>query len=544
VSGLTKAGRAARRAAGFVLASCLACAPVLLAQTARAPDVDGVETAPVTLDGRVLFKIPGLPTSPAAERAAGISERIAHVAADPSIGSDDVRVLDESGFSALQAGDTRLLAVTARDAELVGASAAAIAQFCRGQIAAGIRSFRDERQPGALLRSGARALVATAIFLAMLWLVHRVLAWFTPKIGAYWHSRFEKLPDQTLRLVRQQRIDALILPLLRLVRLLIWLLLAVPFIQYTFNLFPWTRSISQNLGAILLSPVQTMSLGIVQFIPNFVFLLVLFVVVRVALRLVRAAFDGIEHGTLTIQNFDPEWAQPTFRIARVLIVAFAIVVGYPYLPGSGSDAFKGVSLFLGLVFSLASSSALANIIAGYSLTYRRAFRVGDVIRIGDDFGIVTTIRLQVTHVRTMKNEEVIIPNSTVLTSNVVNYSRLAGDRGLILHAEVGIGYETPWRQVEAMLLEAAGRTDGLKREPPPFVLQKKLGDFAVTYEINVYCDAPQRQAVLYNSLYQNILDVFNEHSVQIMTPAYEGDPPEPKVVPKDEWFRAPARESK
>jgi small-conductance mechanosensitive channel len=188
-----------------------------------------------------------------------------------------------------------------------------------------------------------------------------------------------------------------------------------------------------------------------------------------------------------------------------------------------------------------SSATIANLIAGYTMTYRRAFRVGDRIKIGDTMGDVTEMRLQVTHLKTIKNEEVIVPNSTILNSEVVNYSSLARRGGLILHTRVGIGYETPWRQVEAMLLQAAARTPGLMTEPPPFIRQQALGDFAITYELNVYTDDAQAMNQIYTGLHRNILDVFNEYGVQIMTPAYEGDPERPKVVPKDQWFSAPAK---
>jgi small-conductance mechanosensitive channel len=226
---------------------------------------------------------------------------------------------------------------------------------------------------------------------------------------------------------------------------------------------------------------------------------------------------------------------------RFGIVAFALVVAYPYIPGSGSDAFKGISIFIGILFSLGSSSAIANIIAGYMLSYRRAFKVNDRVRIGDVTGDVTEVRVQVTHLRTVKNEEVIVPNSSILNNEIVNYSSYARREGLILHTEVGIGYETPWRQVEGMLLLAAERTGGLLRTPPPFVRQTKLGDFAVTYELNAYCADAQQMGPLYTEMHRSILDVFNEYGVQIMTPAYEGDPPEPKIVPKEAWFAKPSR---
>ena len=175
------------------------------------------------------------------------------------------------------------------------------------------------------------------------------------------------------------------------------------------------------------------------------------------------------------------------------------------------------------------------------MTYRRAFRVGDRIKVGDIVGEVTEVRLQVTHVRSLKNEDVVIPNSVILNSAVVNYSTLAASQGLVLHTTVGIGYETPWRQVEAMLLMAAGRTPRLLKEPPPYVLQKSLGDFAVNYELNACTDRPGEMNAIYTELHRNILDVFNEYGVAIMTPAYEGDPEQPKLVPKDRWYAEPAR---
>jgi small-conductance mechanosensitive channel len=175
------------------------------------------------------------------------------------------------------------------------------------------------------------------------------------------------------------------------------------------------------------------------------------------------------------------------------------------------------------------------------LSYRRAFRVNDRVKIGDVTGDVTEVRVQVTHLKTVKNEEVIVPNSTILNNEVINYSSHARREGLILHTEVGIGYETPWRQVEGMLLLAAERTKGLLKSPPPFVRQTKLGDFAVTYELNAYCADALQMGILYTEMHRNILDVFNEYGVQIMTPAYEGDPEIPKVVPKEQWYTEPAR---
>jgi small-conductance mechanosensitive channel len=292
------------------------------------------------------------------------------------------------------------------------------------------------------------------------------------------------------------------------------------------------------------APLETIGQGFLANIPSLVFLAVLFVLIRFALKVIRLFFEAVSRGTVVLSGFDPEWGQPTYKIVRVVIVAFALVVAYPYIPGSESDAFKGVSLFLGIVFSLGSSTAISNIIAGYMMTYRRAFKAGDRIRIGDIVGDVIEVRLQVTHLRSVKNEEIVVPNSQILSTDVLNYSSLARTDGLILHTEVGIGYETPWRQVDAMLIAAAERTSGLLTEPRPFVLLKKLGDFAVMYELNVYCQEARAMNALYTALHRNILDVFNEYGVQIMTPAYEEDPEEPKVVPRARWFAEPASDSR
>ena len=311
--------------------------------------------------------------------------------------------------------------------------------------------------------------------------------------------------------------------------------------DYVLSLFPWSRSVALGGVELLIDPLRTIWNGVINATPGLIFIAILVVVTRYVLRLIRLFFSGIAYGTIRPAGFDQDWAWPTYRLLRFAVIAFALVIAYPYIPGSNSEAFKGVSIFIGVLMSLGASSMVANSLAGYTLIYRRAFRPGDRIKVGDTVGDVVAMRQQVTHLRTPKNEEVTIPSSTILNSHVVNYSALAREGGLILHTTVGIGYETSWRQVEAMLIDAANRTEGLLREPSPFVLQKNLGDFCVTYEINAYCDRPQHMEQLYSSLHRNILDVFNEHGVQIMTPNYVADSEQPKVVPKEQWYPAPAK---
>ena len=354
-------------------------------------------------------------------------------------------------------------------------------------------------------------------------------------------SRIRKLEAKSMRIVQAEQVWRVVSGLFKLVKLLLILAVIYGFMTMVLNLFPWTRYYSTTLLQLILDPLVAMGNGIISYLPSLFFLLMLYFVTRYLLKMMYSFFDAVNRQNLRFATFDAEWAWPTYRIIRVIVVIFAIVIAYPYIPGSDSAAFKGISLFLGVLLSLGSSSFISNIIAGYTMTYRRAFRVGDRVRIGNTVGTVSDVRLMVTNLLSLKHENIVIPNSTILNSEVINYSTLAKEEGLILHTSVGIGYEVPWRQVEAMLLEAAFRTDGIRKKPEPYILQTALTDFAVTYELNAYCKDEKRMAMLYSDLHRNIQDVFNEHDVQIMTPNYVADTPEPKVVPPEQWYAEPAK---
>jgi len=538
------------RALAFVLGTvCLSAAPAV-AQGPPAPPAAGATgpeaeiahvTAPVVLDGETLFRVRGTTTYPAAERARLIAGRIEEVARTASIAPETVQAVPGEQFVNVTAGDRFLVAVTEADAKTEALDGRLLARVYAERIQQAIRAYRQAREPQVLLRGARRALGATVLLLAAvlaLWWAFRELE---SRLRRRYEERIQSVQIQSFEILRAQRLRTAFRAVVRVARAVTAAVFIYLWLQFVLGSFPLTRPLAARLLSLVLEPLSRLGSGLLAQLPDLAFLLVLYLVTRWLLGLVRLFFEAVAKGHVTLSSFEPEWALPTYRIVRIAVVAFALVVAYPYIPGSRSAAFQSISIFLGVMFSIGSSSFIANIIAGYSMTYRRAFRVGDRIQVGEVFGDVSEVRLQVTHVRSVKNEEIVVPNSSLLNSNVVNYSALARTRGLILHTTVGIGYETPWRQVEAMLLLAAERTAGLLREPAPFVLQKSLGDFCVVYEINVYCNAPAEMAALYTRLHQNILDVFNEYGVQIMTPAYEGDPEQPKVVPRDQWWSAPAR---
>jgi len=511
------------------------------AHAADEPPAPAVTTAPVVLDGTELFRVRGALALPAAERAQAISARIAAFAADRSLATSQLRITEAADRSVVRVGDQALITVVDADAELEALSRQQVAELHQKRIAEAVGRYRHDRSPATLLRATVSAVVATLLLALLAFGARRGFARLDAIAEGRYQARVERFRAETRKIVQAERLRTAIRGVFSTASVLVQLALVLVYLEYVLGLWPWTRAAAERVLVLVVDPLRTMGVAVLGSIPGLVFIAILVIVIRYLLKVAHLFFSGIAAGSVTLANFDRDWAWPTYRIVRFLTIAFAVVVAYPHIPGSDSAAFKGLSVFLGIIFSLGSTSVIANLMAGYSLVYRRAFKVGDRVRIGEHVGDVTAMRLQVTHLRSLKNEEVVIPNSIVLNCSTVNYSTLAADHGLILHATVGIGYETPWRQVEAMLIEAARRTPELRHEPPPFVHQKSLGDFSVVYEINAYCDLPHQAERLYTALHQNILDVFNEHGVQIMTPAYEGDPEQPKVVARKDWYLSPAK---
>ena len=509
-------------------------------QIAALENAQTVVTAPVEIDGNVLFRVRGVTSLPADQRAAGIRSRIEALARNPSFKTENLKTVDSGGYLSIMAGDVRVMALADADAQLEQVSLADLGRAGVDRIRDAIVQYRAERTTNSLLRAGVHALIATVVFTV----AFVVLTWIAGKLELLLLRRLEgrihSFGIQSFEIVRADRVIRILNALQRTFRLVVQFAFVVAYLSYVLRLFPFTRSTGNRLFELLAVPLVATGRDFLAAIPSLLFLTLLFIVTRFFLKLLRLFFDAVDRGTVRLDNFEQEWAEPTYKIVRLVVIALVAIIAYPYIPGSDSAAFMGVSVFLGVLLSLGSSSAIANIIAGYTMIYRRAFRVGDRVKVGDTIGDVIEMRLQGTHVRTLKNEEVVIPSSQILNSHVVNYSSLGTKQGLILHTTVGIGYETPWRQVEAMLLLAASRTEGVEKEPAAFVHQTSLGDFAVNYELNAYTRAVPAMLEVYTSLHRNVLDVFNEYEVPIMTPAYVADPRDAKIVPKDRWNAPPA----
>ena len=450
-----------------------------------------VPTAPVLLDGEVLFQVRGISAYPAEERAEIISERIEVFAADHTRSIASLRIAEKDEYTAIFSDKHVLMNVLDIDGRLEGGiERHLLAKVYLKKITEMVKAYRVERKTPRLLLHSLYALAATGLLMFGWWGLRWIFNRFDAAIGQRFKDRVKDVTIQKVHILQSHQLWSIFRGTLKIIQLFLLLVLLYAYLNFVFRLFPWTGYLGKPLIRLVLDPLQTIAKGLVGFIPDLFFLGIIFTLFYYLLKFAKLFFANLAEGRVRFQGFDQEWAWPTYRIFRFLIIAFGVVMAYPHIPGSSTDAFKGISIFLGVLLSLGSTSVISNILAGYSLAYRRAFRVGDRVKINEHVGDVIERRLLVTHLRSLKNEEIIMPNSEILNNPVINYSSLAKQQGLILHTTVGIGYETPWRQVEAILMEAADRTPGLMKEPLPFVLQQFLGDFCVTYELNVYCHQP------------------------------------------------------
>ena len=506
-----------------VLARQLSGITAASAQTPQSQDVEaqGDRAVPVLVGGEpVIWVTVGVGPYTPQLRADRIGERLLAAIRDRSLRDPTVTVTENEGSSELRVGSRLLMVVTQPDARSLGASRAVVAENYAREFESVIRAERLRYAPATLIRSGVFGLLATLVLAILLWLIRRLARAIQHAVDGWRARRPGALRLQQAEIISADRVGRALERAIRFTRLVLVVLAIDLYLTYVLGLFPWTRAVSARLLDYVVSPIGMTVAAVVGYLPNLLFVVVIATIIYWAIRLVGLLFQQIEQGRIVFANFPAEWAAPTNKIARLLLIAFGVVVAFPYLPAHDSPAFAGVSVFIGVLVSLASSSALSNMIAGIVLTYTGAFRLGDRVKVGDSFGDIIDASLLATRVRTIKNEDITIPNSVVLGSSVINYSRGAGTLGLILHTSVTIGYDAPWRTVHDLLIGAALGTPGVLAEPRPFVWQTALNDFYVTYEINAYTRSPRDMIDIYAALHARIQDEFYAAGVEIMSPHY------------------------
>lgn len=459
------------------------------------------------------------PYSPS-ERAKSISRKLEYLVNENLFDEKALKVHSGTESDDIMHGETILTSLTNRDAFWMNESRNKVANKYLNKISSSISTYKKNTSLLSNILRVIKLLFVLLLFYfgvkymnkGFTWLNQRGIQKVSPYLNGIKFSNYEFLSAE-----RELHWVHLVLRVIKWVIISFVVYLSLPAI---FSIFPATKGIATTLIGYVLNPVKEFSVAIISYIPSLITVVVIIVITHYIVRFLGFLAGEVEHEKLQIPNFYPEWARPTFALIRVIIYAFAFIIIFPYLPGSDSPIFKGVSVFLGLLISLGSSSAISNIIAGLVITYMRAFKLGDRVKIGDTVGDVIDKTMLVTHVRTIKNEDVTIPNSSILSGSTINYTTSAKQLGLILNTTVTIGYDVPWKTIHEILINAALKVDNIQKQPVPFVLQTSLDDFYVSYQINAYTDAADKAAVIYSDLHAAIQDGFNEAGIEILSPHY------------------------
>lgn len=508
----------------FLLTASLIVNPVALSRSQVpsvpvAPD-NGV---PVMLDGKTLFLIraPFASTSPQ-QRAAGIERRLNQFARNSDLPIDTLKLQELNGALAVVSGETGLVTITDADARAVGLPKELLGREYLKIIRQAVEDYRKERTPSYLFRAALMALGAVILLLLGLVFLKRGAAQLVNQVHSWRDRRIRDIRLQNLEIMSARQLtDWLVAGVLTL-RSLISLVLIAACLAFVFNLFPQTRQIGSIILSYFRYGLRFFWNSFLGYLPNLLIIILTILVSYYLIRFLKLLSLGVRRRSITISGFYPEWAEPTYKLLVLIVIAIALVIIFPYLPGSSSPAFQGISIFFGVLLSLGSSSAVSNMVAGFILIYTRAFRLGDFVQVGDTKGTIEEKNILVTRIRTPHNNIVTIPNSTLLSSSIVNYTTTITEtqRPLILHANVSLGYDVPWRDVYATLVAAALATPRILSDPPPFVLQLELQDFYVVYALQAHTNEPNLMLQIYSDLYQNIQDKCNEAGIEICSPHY------------------------
>jgi small-conductance mechanosensitive channel len=500
-----------------------------------APGVpDSTFVSPVIIDGVQLFSVRGTTALPADERATNIQKKLLEVAESSELTSVAMRIEKGDLGHEIYANNLRVTVTTEADADYEQVDINVLASIQGDAIRKAILAYRADRTDDARVQSAYEAVLWTAGFAVLVLILLRLRKVIPRRVERYVDRKFSDVQEATKDVVKSHAVAALARYIVQFFILIILFGSFYYYLSLVLLSFAETKPFAQLLITYVTAPVFTILTGFVAFIPN---MITIGIVVAMARGLIKGSylfFQNIEAGTIKIKNFEAHWIWPTYNIVRVTFMLIAAIICFPFIPGAESEAVKGLTLLVGVMVSLGSNSVVSNALSGLFVIYRRSMNIGDRIRVGEHVGDVVQIKLMETYIKSVKNELISIPNGQILNSDVVNFTSKIDGNGLLVHSTVGIGYEEPQAKIEAMLIEAAIRTPNLKKRPLPFVLRTGLADYAVNYQINAYTTRGSIMPKIMSDLHSNIIDVFNENSVQIMTPSYIADTEIPKI-PTQEW---------
>jgi small-conductance mechanosensitive channel len=452
-------------------------------------------------------------------RADHMNELLREIGKQDNIEVDSFELNQDREYYVISYLNQPLYYVSEEDASLIGRTTEGAASAYLGSLREAFTEKLESRTFIFWLKRIGFTLLSILGLVVIFTVLNRAYQWGKNRLERY-EKGIKRKRKSVFRYLLPKSTRSIFVLLLNLLRIALIIMILVLYLPFMFSFLPWTEELVARFYGYLASPVKDLLRGLLSFLPNLFYIAVIAIITRYVIRVFSYLANEIEEEKLVIKGFYKDWAQPTFTIIKIILLAFALVFIFPYLPGSDSPAFRGVSIFLGVLFSLGSTSAIANIVAGIVITYMRPFSAGDRVQIGGSIGDVIEKNLLVTRIRTIKNEDITIPNALIINSHLWNFSSNASELGIILHTSVTIGYDVPSETVTKLLLEAAENTKNLTRDFKPFVLQKSLNDFYVEYELNVYTKQPKKMAFFYSDLHQSIREEFNKAGVEIMSPHY------------------------
>lgn len=455
----------------------------------------------------------------ALDRAKAVNNRLADIASNVLLVEDSFNIVQFENSDLIFYKDIVILSVTDNDAKKNNELRNSISHRYKEIIRT---TYLNQIETNSIKNWAIHiglTLLAFVGLIVILYLIIRLFRWINNKLDEY-EKKIKRKRKSVLRYLMPKSHRSVFILLSNIVKYILIIIILFLYLPLMFSFLPWTKGIVHEFYSYITEPVTFILNGILNFLPDLFYIIIIYFVARYIVRVLSYVVQEYEKDNIKLTGFHKDWAKPTLNIIKIIIYAFALIFIFPHLPGSNSPAFQGISIFFGVLLSLGSTSAIANIVAGIVITYMRPFQIGDRVRVNDTVGDVIEKSLLVTKIRTLKNEDVTIPNATIINTHLWNFSKNAKELGLILYTSVTIGYDVEWETVNKLLLRAARYTKLLQKDPKPFVLQKSLDDNYVSYELNVYTKQAGKMALIYSDLHVNILKAFNDAGIEILSPQY------------------------
>lgn len=474
---------------------------------------------PLVVEGDTLFKIyAAWGGHSAIDRVQTASEVITKIGSERSITRDSVYLLDNDNYIDIMYGDRVILSITEQDALWNTTTPLKLAEIYMPIIADKIELMKVEHSFWQILKRMALFVMVLFMQYLLVRLINYLFRKLRRRIIGFKQHGMRPFEIRGLEIMNTRRLSRVLIMLCNFLRSAVLLLILILTIPILFSIFPQTEDLAYRILYYIVDPVKMVGKAIIDYVPNLFIIAVIWYCIRYIVKGLKYVANEIKNDRLKIAGFYPDWAEPTFNIIRFLLYAFMIAMIYPYLPGSESGVFQGISVFVGVIVSLGSSTVISNFIAGFVITYMRPFKTGDFIKVNDTMGNVIEKSPFITRIKTIKNELVTIPNTFIVSSSTVNYSYSARHYGLIIHTQLTMGYDVPWRQVHELLINSALATTGVLKHPAPFVLETELNDNYMCYQINAYIRNADEIPVIMSDLLQNIQDQFNEAGIELFAP--------------------------